>query len=170
MTPGIAARLGIVPATAAMATGCETTNLTKSATPATIKQEFERHSMMLNREGTYLYGIGRTDLGYGDLGDRKGLTLNVDPGAESPRLFYIAHAGYDSLFHQTDIISSDANLQPNGHYTLHCDANEETAYFRLIDLATQAVVAESAEVPIYIRPSPENRGPGFDPVLVPVRR
>jgi len=57
-------------------TGCETTNLvTKSTTPATIHQEFVRHSMMVNWEGTYVYGIGRTDLGYGDLGNRKGLTL-----------------------------------------------------------------------------------------------
>jgi hypothetical protein len=39
---------------------CETTNLaSKATTPATIHQEFVRHSVMLNWEGTYVYGIGR---------------------------------------------------------------------------------------------------------------
>jgi hypothetical protein len=63
--------------------------------------------------------------------------------------------GYDHLFHQTDVISMGVDLKPNGKYALHCDASDESARFTLIELATNNIVATSAEVPLYIRPSPE---------------
>jgi hypothetical protein len=150
-------------------TACETTNFASNATtPATIHQEFVRHSMMLNWEGTYVYGIGRTDLGYGDLGDRKGLTLTVDSGPSTLRVFYFANRGrHDDLFHQTDVISMDVNLKPNGKYTLHCDASDETAHFTLIEIPTSEIAGTSADVPLYIRPSPEHRGGGMIPVFIP---
>jgi hypothetical protein len=152
--------------------GCETTNLvTKSTTPATIHQEFVRHSMMMNWEGTYVYGIGRTDLGFGDLGNRKGLTLTVDSGPSALRVFYFSHhSGGGNLFQQSDVIVMDVDLKPNGKYTLHCDASEESARFTLVELATNDVAATSKEVPLYIRPSPGIGGPGYVPVIIPVRR
>ncbi len=151
--------------------GCETTDLAaKSATAATIHQEFIRHSMMLKWEGTYVYGIGRTDLGYGDLGDRKGLTLTVDSGPSKLRVFYFSHrGGLSNLFYQTDVVPMDVDLKPNGSYTLHCNASDESARFTLIDLATKNIVATSAEVPLYIRPSPESSRPGFIPIFIPSR-
>ena len=153
--------------------GCETTNLvTKSTTPATIRQEFVRHSMMVNWEGTYVYGIGRTDLGYGDLGNRKGLTLTVDSGPSALRVFYFSHhSGAGHLFQQSDVIAMDVDLKPNGKYTLHCEASDESARFTLIDLSTNEAAATSAEVPLYIRPSPgSGGGTGYVPVFIPVRR
>jgi len=150
--------------------GCETTNLaTKSVSAAMIHQEFVRHSMMLNWEGAYVYGIGRTDLGYGDLGDRKGLTLTVDSGPSKLRVFYFAHKGHRNLFYQTDVVPMDVDLEPNGRYTLHCNASDTSARFTLIDLATKNIVATSVEVPIYIRPYPGSSGPAFIPIFIPAR-
>jgi hypothetical protein len=155
----------------ALLSACETTNLaSKAATPpATIHQEFVRHSMMLNWEGTYVYGIGRTDLGYGDLGDRKGLTLTVDSGPSTLRVFYYSHrSGYDNLFHQTDVIGMDVDLKPDGKYTLHGDVSDDVVRFTLIELPTRNIVATSAEVPLYIRPSPGRSDTGYIPVFIPV--
>jgi hypothetical protein len=155
---------------AVLSSGCETTNLvTKSTTPATIHQEFVRHSLMVDWEGSYVYGIGRTDLGYGDLGDRKGLTLTVDSGTSALRVFYMAHhSGGGHLFPQTDVVALDVDLAPGGQYTLHCEAAEETARFTLINLATHEAVATSKDVPLYIRPTPGASGsPGYVPVFMP---
>ncbi|HME38591.1 MAG TPA: hypothetical protein VKG63_06490, partial [Steroidobacteraceae bacterium] len=154
---------------ASLLSACETTNLARNSTPpATIRQEFVLHSMTQDWEGTYLYGVGLTDLGFGHLGDRKGLTLTVDSGLSTIRFFYLSHRhGDDNLFHQTDVIYMEVNLRPNGKYTLHCDASDETARFTLIELSTKEAAATSVDVPLYIRPSPERSGPGFMPMFIP---
>jgi hypothetical protein len=176
LTRGWTLHLKIIASVAVLAavvlSGCETTNLvTKSTTPATIRQEFVRHSMMVNWEGSYVYGIGRTDLGYGDLGNRKGLTLTVDSGPSALRVFYISHhSGGGNLFTQSDVVAMDVDLKPTGNYTLHCEASEESARFTLIDLTTNQVAATSGEVPLYIRPTPGTGGSGYAPVFIPVRR
>jgi len=64
----------------------------------------------------------------------------------------------------------DVDLKPNGKYTLHCDASEESARFTLVELGTNNVAATSAEVPLFIRPSPGTGEGGYVPVFIPVRR
>ena len=94
----------------------------------------------------------------------------MDSGPSPLRVFYFAHhSGGGHLFSQSDIVAMDVDLKADGKYTLHCDVADESARFTLIDLSTNEVSATSAEVPLYIGPSPGDRGPGYVPVFIPVR-
>jgi hypothetical protein len=162
-----------VAAIAAGLTGCETTNFAKSSTPATIRQEFVRHNANLfspDWEGSYVYGVGRYELGYGDLGDRKALTLSFDPGAADIKAFYFGHKGaVGTLFLLTDIVTLHADLKANAHYALHCDANDDVVQFKLIDLGTNEIVASLPDVPIYHRPHPAPSNVAVVPIFIPHR-
>lgn len=151
--------------------GCQTTRFTTSATAATIRQEFARHSLLTEWEGSYVYGVGRYELGFDQLGDRKGLTLSFDPGPSQVRAFYFAHhSGMNGLFDVTDVVTLDVDLKPSTNYLLHCEAADNKVTFTLRDLATNTVVATVADVPVYVRPNPEGRRHGgVVPIFVPHR-
>jgi hypothetical protein len=78
----------------------------------------------------------------------------------------------DKMFDQTYPVSLTADLAPNGHYKIHCELQETTARFQLIDLQTGQVIATSSDVPLIVRATPLNSSsPGaVVPVFIPAHK
>ena len=98
----------------------------------------------------------------------------VDSGPATLLVWYYAHGGglMDKMFDQTDPVSLQADLAPNGHYKIHCEHSDTSARFELIDLQTQHVITASADVPLFVRASPmDSARPGaVIPVVIPAHR
>jgi len=156
---------------AAVLVACQTSNFAKSGSPATIQEEWVRHTPT-RWEGTELFAIRNIEFGY----ERGGGIHNpiiIDPGPAKIWVWYYAHAGglMDRMFDQTDPVSLVADLVPNGHYKIHCELTDMTARFQLVDLQSGQVVATSNDVPLVIRGSPlQSAKPGTVPVFIPVHR
>jgi hypothetical protein len=157
---------------AGLLVGCQTSNFAKSTSPATIQEEWARHTPT-KWEGAEIYAIRNIEFGYAR-GGGKHDPLIVDAGPMMLLVWYYAHGGglMDKMFDQTDPVVLKVDLAPNGHYKIHCERTETTARFQLIDLQTGQVIASSADVPLMVRASPmESAKPGVViPVVVPARR
>jgi hypothetical protein len=152
--------------------GCQSSNFAKSNSPATIQEEWVRHTPT-KWEGAQLYAVRNIEFGY-ERGGGKHAPIIVDAGPTKLWVWYYAHAGglMDKMFDQTDPVALTADLASNGHYKIHCELAETTARFQLMDLQTGQVIATSGDVPLVIRASPlESAKPGaVIPVFIPTRR
>jgi hypothetical protein len=152
--------------------GCQTSNFAKSSSPATIQEEWVRHTPT-RWEGTEVFAVRNIEFGY-ERGGGKHDPIVVDPGPTKLVVWYYAHAGglMDHMFDQTDPVPLMADLAPNGHYKIHSELAESMAHFQLVDLQTGQVIATSADVPLVVRASPlQSAKPGAAvPVFIPVRR
>jgi hypothetical protein len=151
--------------------GCQSSNFAKSASPATIQEEWVRHTPT-RWEGAELYAVRNIEFGYAR-GGGKHDPIIVDAGPTMLWVWYYAHGGgMHKMFDQTDPVVLKADLASNGHYKVHCERADTTARFQLIDLQTGEVVATSGDVPLLVRASPmESAKPGVViPVVIPARR
>ena len=157
---------------AGLLVGCQTSNFAKSASPATIQEEWARHTPT-RWEGAQIYAVRNIEFGY-ERGGGKHDPIVVDAGPTMLSVWYYAHAGglMDKMFDQTDPVVLKADLASNGHYKIHCDRTDTTARFQLVDLQTGQVVASSGDVPLLVRASPiESAKPSVViPVVIPAHR
>ncbi len=145
--------------------GCAGTNFANSPTPVSIKEEWIRKELTV-WGGTRIFAVGDMEFGY--LRYDSDATFTVDPGRKRIKMFYYANRGNaQGLFWQTDIVSLDAELKPNGRYQVRGDYEEAKVRFRLVDLETEQVIAESDEAPIVRRPSPAQESPNVIPLFIP---
>ncbi len=145
--------------------GCASTNFANSTTPVSIKEEWIRKELTV-WGGTRIFAVG--DLEFGYLQHDSDATFTVDPGRKCIKMFYYANRGNaQGLFWQTDIVSLDAELKPNGRYQIRGESEESTIRFRLVDLETKQIVVESGEVPIIRRPNPAQQSPIVIPLFIP---
>lgn len=145
--------------------GCASTNFANSPTPVSIKEEWIRKELTV-WSGTRIFAVGDIEFGY--LRYNSDATFTVDPGQKRIKTFYFANRGNaQGLFWQTDIVSLDAELKPNGRYQVRGGYEEAKVRFRLVDLETEQIVAESEEVPIVRRPSPAQESPNIIPIFIP---
>lgn len=159
-------------AAAGLLAGCQSSNSAKSDSPATIQEEWVRHTPT-RWEGTQLFAVRNIEFGY-ERGGGKHAPIIVDAGSTKLWVWYYAHAGglMDKMFDQTDPASLTAELAPNGHYKIHCELAETTARFQLIDMRNGQVISSSGEVPLIVRATPlDSAKPGaVIPVVIPARR
>jgi len=153
--------------------GCQTSNFAKSESPASIQEEWARHTPT-RWEGAQIYAIRNIEFGY-ERGGGKHDPIIVDAGPTLLSVWYYAHRSggiLDKMFDQTDPVILKANLAPNGHYKIHCERADTTAGFQLIDLQNGEVVANSSDVPLLVRASPmESAKPGVVvPIVIPAHK
>ena len=98
------------------------------------------------------------------------MTFKVDPGSTSVKVFYLASRGYaNGLFWQTDPVSLDVVLKPNGRYQVQGVYGEKTVRFKIVDLESKAVLVESSEIQVIRRPNPFMPGPSIVPIFIPAK-
>ena len=158
---------------AGLLVGCQTSKFAKSPSPATIQEEWTRHTPT-RWEGAEIYAVRNIEFGY-ERGGGKHDPIIVDAGPTMLAVWYYAHGGgglLDKMFDQTDPVVLKAELAPNGHYKIHCERADTTARFELLDLQTGQVVASSDDVPLLVRASPmESAKPGVViPVVIPAHK
>ena len=158
---------------AGLLVGCETSNFAKSASPATIQEEWVRHTPT-RWEGAEIFAVRNIEFGYAR-GGGKHDPIVVDAGPTMLSVWYYAHGSgglMDKMFDQTDPAALKVDLAPNGHYKIHCERADTTARFQLMDLQTGQVVASSGDLPVLVRASPmESVKPGVViPVVIPAHR
>jgi hypothetical protein len=159
-------------ATVGFLAGCQTSNFAKSNSPATIQEEWVRHTPT-KWEGAQLYAVRNIEFGY-ERGGGKHAPIIVDAGPSELWVWYYAHAGglMDKMFDQTDPVILAAELAPSGHYKIHSEVTETTARFQLIDLQTGQVIITSRDVPLIVRASPLDSAKhgAVIPVFIPAHK
>lgn len=150
-----------------MLAGCATTNFSKSSSPVTVREQWNREGLTV-WGGPRIFRIGNVEMGYNH---ESGSTYTVDPGSTVMRVWYYANrGGFSGVFTQTDLVEIPATLKPNGHYEVRAVAKESTVTFSVIDLAKNEEIASSPEVPIVLGSSRlPNNTPTIIPVYIPAR-
>jgi hypothetical protein len=148
--------------------GCANTNFATSPTPASVQEEFFRKEMTV-WGGTRVFSIG--NLEFGKLNNENNSTFVVNPGPTTIKVWYYANRGNNPqlLFWQTDTVSLDVDLKPNGRYQVKGTYGEDEVTFRLVDLGTGLAVSETVSAKVVRRPSPVRAGPVYIPIFVPSR-
>jgi hypothetical protein len=132
-------------------TGCATINISKSVSPATLKEQWNRESFCV-WGGPRVYSIGNIVTGYGR---ENGSTYIVDQGSTVMRVYYYANRGnLNGVFTQTNLVDISLVLEKNGHYELRALAGESTVVFSVINLSDEREVATTSEVPIILGAPP----------------
>lgn len=154
----------LIAALSILATGCATSNYSKTATPVTVSEEFNREGA-LTWAGTRIVAIGNIEFPPAALDS----TYTVDPGEKTIRVAYKANRGemkIPAMFYETDPLPLTVKLQPNGKYQVRATVSEESAKFRIVDLLTNEVVATSGETPIIYRSSQQQRNATIVPIII----
>lgn len=149
--------------------GCATTNFATSPSPATVREEWIRKDLTI-WGGSRIFGIG--NLEFGMLRYENDTTFTVNPGPTVVKVYYYANRGNSQgLFWMTDVASMPADLKPNGRYQVRGNYGEEEVTFFLIDLDTNARVAETQPSRIVRRPTPMEQSLGATPIpiIIPAR-
>lgn len=158
---------GLLLSACLMSSACTTMNYATSTTPASVQEEWIREGVTI-WGGTRIYSIG--NLEFGLMARENDMTFKVDPGSTSVKVFYYANRGNaNSLFWQTDPVSLDVFLKPNGRYQVQGVYGETTVRFKIVDLESKVVLVESSETQVVRRPNPFMQGPWIVPVFVPVK-
>jgi hypothetical protein len=147
-----------------LASGCATSNYSKTATPVTVSEEFTREGP-LTWAGTRIVAIGNIEFPPAALDS----TYTVDPGEKTIRVAYKANRGemkIPAMFYETDPLAISVMLKPNGKYQVRSIATEDSAKFRIIDLLTNEVIATSGETPIIYRSSQQQRSTTVVPIII----
>ncbi|WP_430433763.1 hypothetical protein [Methyloversatilis sp.] len=142
-------------------------NYATSTTPASVQEEWIREGVTI-WGGTRIYAIG--NLEFGLMARENDMTFEVDPGSTSVKVFYYANRGNaNNLFWQTDPVSLDVLLKPNGRYQVQGVYGETTVRFKIVDLESKTVLIESSETQVVRRPNPFMPGPSIVPIFIPVK-
>lgn len=147
-----------------LATGCATSNYSKTATPVTVSEEYSREGA-LTWSGTRIIAIGNIEFPSAPLDS----TYTVDPGEKTIRVAYKANRGemkIPAMFYETDPLPLSVTLKPNGKYQVRATVGEESAKFRIVDLLTNEVIATSGETPIIYRSSQQQRNSTYVPIII----
>ncbi len=147
-----------------LASGCATSNYSKTATPVTVSEEFTREGA-LTWAGTRIVAIGNIEFPPAALDS----TYTVDPGEKTIRVAYKANRGemkIPAMFYETDPLAISVMLKPNGKYQVRSTVTEESAKFRIVDLLTNEVVGVSGDAPIIYRSSQQQRNNIIVPIII----
>lgn len=146
------------------ASGCATSNYSKTATPVTVSEEFTREGA-LTWAGTRIVAIGNIEFPPAALDS----TYTVDPGEKTIRVAYKANRGemkIPAMFYETDPLAISVMLKPNGKYQVRSTVTDESAKFRIVDLLTNEVVGISGDAPIIYRSSQQQRNNVIVPIII----
>lgn len=157
-------KLALIILLSILATGCATSNYSKTATPVTVSEEFKREGA-LTWAGTRIIAIGNIEFPPAALDS----TYTVDPGEKTIRVAYKANRGemkIPAMFYETDPLPVSVTLKPNGKYQVRSTVTEEAAKFSIVDLLTNEVVATTGETPIIYRSSQQQRNNVVVPIII----
>lgn len=149
--------------------GCASTHLAKTSTPASIAEQRVKLASGATHWGVNkLYRIGETELGpYGPRSARTeggtvGIVYAVDPGPAEIWVWYYDNATGSYKVNQTAVTKMTATLKPNGRYEIRSTKADGRLRFSLFDVNAAASVVESEWVDIVVKPLPEPTGaPGI---------